>query len=362
MQVTGYHISQVSVPLSKPLITAIHKTEAVGCVLLSIETDAGLTGEGYVFALNQQRLPAFSAMIDSLMPLVVGQSPLYIEKHWQAMWRDVNPAGLKGVTVSAMSAIDTALWDIVGKRAGLPLYQLFGACRDEVKTYASSGLWLSQSVDELIAEAHGFVAQGFHAVKLRLGKDDIKEDVARVKALRESLGDSVEILTDANQSLSPRKAISLARKIADYDITWLEEPVAANDFAGHRRVLDAIDIPLASGETEYTSFGMKEMLEQRTVDVLMPDLQRIGGLSEMRKSAAIAASYHTPISTHIFTEQSLSIAGSAPNCISVEHVDWFAPLFKEKIVIKNGNIPMPQTPGLGFSFDWDTVKQLRLSP
>ncbi len=125
-------------------------------------------------------------------------------------------------------------------------------------------------------------------------------------------------------------------------------------------MLEAIDIPLASGETEYTSFGMKDMLEQRTVDVLMPDLQRIGGLSEMRKSAAIAASYHVPISTHIFTEQSLSIAGSAANCISVEHVDWFAPLFNEKIAVKDGCIPMPQSPGLGFTFDWDTVKQLQL--
>ncbi|WP_261845121.1 mandelate racemase/muconate lactonizing enzyme family protein [Aliamphritea ceti] len=360
MKVTGYQLTQVSIPLSKPLITAIHRTETVGCVLLSIETDAGLTGEGYVFALNQQRLAAFTAMIDSLMPLIKGQNPLYVEKHWQAMWLDINPAGLKGVTVSAMSAIDTALWDIVGKRAGLPLYQLFGASRDEVKTYASSGLWLSASVDELIAEAHDFVAQGFRAVKLRLGKPDMREDVSRVKALRESLGDSVEILTDANQSLTPRTAINLARKIADYDITWLEEPVAANDFAGHRRVLEAIDIPLASGETEYTSFGMKDMLEQRTVDVLMPDLQRIGGLSEMRKTVAIAATYHTPISTHIFTEQSLSIAGSAANCISVEHVDWFAPLFNEKITVCEGLISMPQTPGLGFSFDWDYIDQHRL--
>lgn len=360
MQITGYQTVKVAVPLSKPLITAIHRTEAVSCVLLSIETDAGLTGEGYVFALNAQRMDAFVAMIDSLMPLLMGKNPLYTEQHWQAMWKDVNPVGLKGVTVSAMSAIDTALWDIVGKQAGLPLHQLFGACRDSVKTYASSGLWLSQSIDELIAEAHDFIGQGFTAMKLRIGNENIKDDVARVKALRDSVGDDIEILTDANQSLNPRKAISLARQISEYDITWLEEPVAANDFAGHRRVLEASDIPVASGETEFTSFGMKDMLEQRTVDILMPDLQRIGGLSEMRKTAAIAASYHTPISTHIFTEQSLCIAGSAANCISVEHVDWFAPLFKEKITVIEGHIAMPQVPGVGFSFDWEYVGENRV--
>ena len=355
MKITNVKTLKVEIPLQKPLITAIHKTESVGVVVIRIETDAGLVGENYVFALNKDRLTVFEAMINSLTQFLIGQNPLYVEKIWEQMWTDCNPVGQKGISISAISAIDTALWDLIGKHAGMPLYQLFGACRDKVKAYASSGLWLSASVDELIEEAHDFIEQGFRSVKLRLGKDNPKEDIARARALRAAIGDDIEILTDANQSLTPRQAISLARQLEDLDIGWLEEPVPAHDLVGHNRILEAINIPVASGETDYTRFGMKSILDSHAVDILMPDLQRIGGLSEFRKTAALASAYNIPISTHIFTEQSLSIAGSAANCISVEHVDWFAPLYREKITIEEGYIAMPERSGLGFSFDYEFI-------
>ncbi|WP_027857353.1 mandelate racemase/muconate lactonizing enzyme family protein [Marinobacterium jannaschii] len=357
MKITNVQTLKVEIPLQKPLITAIHRTESVGVVVIRIETDSGLVGENYVFALNRDRLTVFEAMIASLTQFLIGQDPRYVERIWEQMWTDCNPVGQKGVSISAISAIDTALWDLIGKQAAMPLYQLFGACRDKVKAYASSGLWLSATTDELIEEAHGFIAQGFRSMKLRLGKEKPQEDIARARALRQAIGDDIEILTDANQSLTPRQAIALARQLEDLNIGWLEEPVPAHDLAGHARILEAINIPLASGETDYTRFGMKTILDSRAVDILMPDLQRIGGLSEFRKTAALASAYNIPISTHIFTEQSLSIAGSAANCISVEHVDWFAPLYKEKMQVENGYISMPEAPGLGFSFDYDFIDQ-----
>lgn len=356
MKIIDIKTKKVEIPLSKPLITAIHKTESVGCIIIYIETDTGLVGENYIFSLNKDRLVVFEGMIKSLSRFVVGKNPLYVEKIWQEMWLDCNPVGQTGIAISAISAIDTALWDLIGKQANLPLYQLFGACRDNVKVYASSGLWLSASIDELIDEAHGFIAQGFRSMKLRLGKENPKDDVARVKALRESIGDDIEILTDLNQSSTPRQAISLAKQLEAFNIGWLEEPVAAHDLKGQARVMQAINIPIASGETDYTRYGMKNILDSHSVDFLMPDLQRIGGLSEFRKSAALASSYNIPISTHIFTEQSLSIAGSSMNCISVEHVDWFSPLYKEDMIIQNGKVAMPTTPGLGFTFDSYFIK------
>jgi len=357
MKITRVKTMKVEIPLQKPLVTAIHKTESVGCVLIRIETDIGLVGENYVFTLNKARLTVFEAMINSLTQFLIGQNPLYVEKIWEQMWVDCNPLGQKGVSVSAISAIDTALWDLVGKQANLPLYQLFGACRDKAKVYASSGLWLSQSIDELITEAHEFIEQGFCSMKIRLGKENPSEDVARVRALREAIGDDIEILTDANQSMTPRQAIALARQLEEQNIGWIEEPVPAHDLAGHARILEAINIPVASGETEYTRFGMKSILDSQAVDILMPDLQRIGGLSEFRKSAALASAYHIPISTHIFTEQSLSIAGSVSNCISVEHVDWFSPLYNEEMQIKDGYILMPESSGLGFTFNYDFINK-----
>lgn len=357
MKIVNISTHKVEVPLAKPLITAIHRAETVGCVLVSIETACGLVGENYVFSLNTSRLRVFEGMIQSLVPLLKGRSALQVEALWECMWADINPVGHKGIAVSAISALDTALWDLIGKRANLPLHQLFGGCRERVRTYASSGLWLSSSIEELVEEARGFVNQGFRAVKLRLGKSRLSEDVARVAALRETLGEDIEILTDANQALEPRQAIRLARAIEPYEIGWLEEPVASHDFAGHARVRGASNIPIASGETDYTRFGMKAILDAGAVDVLMPDLQRIGGLTEFRRAAAVASAYQVPISTHIFTEQSLSIAGSTANCISVEHVDWFSSLYREPLEIEEGDILLSERPGLGFTFDYDFINQ-----
>lgn len=355
MKIVQVQTLKVEVPLNKPLITAIHKTESIGAVIIRLETDSGLVGENYLFALNKDRLVVFEAMILSLKQFLIGQNPLYVERIWEQMWNDCNPVGQKGISISAISAIDTALWDLIGKHTNMPLYQLYGACRDKVKAYASSGLWLSASIDELIEEAHQFIEQGFLSMKLRLGKANPKEDIERARALRQSIGEDIEILTDANQSLNARQAIALARQLEELNIGWLEEPVPAHDLAGHSRILEAINIPVASGETDYTRFGMKNILDNKAVDILMPDLQRIGGLSEFRKTAALASAYNIPISTHIFTEQSLSIAGSAANCISVEHVDWFAPLYKETPIIEDGDIHMPQASGIGFQFDYDFI-------
>ncbi|MBU3007720.1 mandelate racemase/muconate lactonizing enzyme family protein [Cobetia amphilecti] len=360
MKITNLRTVLVEVPLEKPLITAIHETRSVGCVLIYLETDSGLVGENYIFTLNSARLSVFDSMIKSLAHHVIGQDPHYVERMWDGMWREINPIGHEGITIGAMSALDTACWDLIGKAANQPVYKLFGAYRDSVKTYASSGLWLSQTTDELVEEAREFMSQGFRAMKMRLGKPRMAEDVARVAAVREAIGPDIELLADGNQAFTPSQAIRLGRMLEPYDLGWFEEPVASYDHQGHADVAAALDMPIASGETEYTRHGMQRMIQARSADVLMPDLQRIGGLSEFRRVASLAAGHNVPISTHIFTEQSLSIAGSAPNCLSVEHVSWFSPLYREKIEIVDGLITIPQRPGLGFSFDADAVDRLRV--
>ena len=360
MKITEIRTTLVQVPLEKPMITAIHETRSVGCVLVHLETDEGLTGENYIFSLNSDRLVVFDAMIKSLARHVVGKDPHYVEGMWDAMWRDINPIGHQGIAVSAISAIDTACWDLIGKAAGQPLYKLFGACRDDIKAYASSGLWLSQSIDELVAEADVFMEQGFRAMKIRLGKPRMEEDLERVAAVRAAVGSDVELLVDANQAFTTPYAIKIGRRLEQYDIAWFEEPVPTYNLEGHAAVAAALDMPVATGETEYNRFAMRAMLEARAADILMPDLQRIGGLSEFRRVASLASAFHVPISTHIFTEQSLAIAGSTVNCISVEHVSWFSPLYQEKIAIVDGKIAMPQRPGIGFTFDPQAVDRYRI--
>jgi L-alanine-DL-glutamate epimerase-like enolase superfamily enzyme len=356
MKITVIKTQLVDVPLAKSITTAIHSIDSVGCVLLSLETDQGLVGESYVFTINATRLKAFDEMIKGFSHQLLGKDPHYIGAIWQNIWDEINPTGHKGVTISALSAIDTACWDLIGKAADKPLHHLFGAVRDRINTYASGGLWLSQNLDELQTEAAEFVAAGFTAMKVRIGCGDWQQDVLRVKAVREVIGPDLGLMADANQALTPKQAIRLGHAVEEFALEWIEEPVVAHDLAGHAQVTAALVTPVASGETEYTRFGMQDMIKQKACDILMPDLQRIGGLSEIRRVAALASANNMQISTHIFTEHSLSIAGSVSNCISVEHMPWFAALFNESIEIEHGEIVIPQRPGTGFSFNKDAIQ------
>jgi len=340
----------VELPLPRPVGTAIHQMKSVGCVLVTLRTTDGVEGEGFAFTLNGDRIKAFDEMVSGMAHFVEGRDAIDVGAVNAAIWRDINPTGHKGVTIAALAAIDTALWDIVGKQASLPLAKLFGGVRDTVPTYASSGLWLSQSIDELVEESAGFVTQGFRGMKIRIGSTDPADDLARVAAVRDAVGPDIELYVDANQGLSPKQAIRLAAGLEQFGLVWFEEPVVTHDLEGSARVRDAISIDVAAGETEYTSFGMFDLLRSGAVDLLMPDLQRVGGFSEFRRAADVAWVHNTPVSSHFFTEYSLSLAGSLANCVSVEHIDWFTPLFNEDVELRDGELVIPDRPGTGFTF------------
>jgi L-alanine-DL-glutamate epimerase-like enolase superfamily enzyme len=361
LKITRFSTQLVDVPFERPIATAIHQMRSVGCVLLQLETDQGLVGESYVFTLNALRLKALHEMLLGFAHQVEGRDPHCVAAIGQAMWEEMNPIGHKGFSIAALSAIDTACWDLIGKAAEQPLHRLFGGCRDRVRTYASGGLWLSQSIDECLAQAAEFIEAGFRAMKIRLGQPTIAEDVERVRALRDAVGTDIELLADANQVFSVKQAIRLGRALEEFELGWFEEPVAYQDFSGCAEVRRALMTPIAAGETEYTRYGMRDILDAAAVDVLMPDLQRIGGLSEMRRACALAAAQDVPVSTHFFTEHSLCIAGAEPNCVSVEHIPWFAPLFNEAMVIRDGMIDIPERPGTGFSFDPESIQYYGLA-
>lgn len=340
----------VELSLSRPIGTALHQMRKVGCVLVTIRTSEGLTGEGFAFTLNGDRIRAFEETIRGLSPYVVGSQAHDIERIFSDVWTALNPTGHAGITISALSAIDVALWDIVGKSVDMPLSKLFGGMRDRVETYASSGLWLSDSIEHLETEAQSLVKAGFTGMKIRVGSPDIDTDVARVRAVREAVGPTIDLYVDANQGLTVKQAIRLGRRLDEFDLVWFEEPVSYDDLVGHAEVRRALDTPIASGETTYTRFGMQAMLDARAVDVLMPDLQRIGGFGEFRRSAALASTHSVAVSSHFFTEYSLSLAGSLSNCTSVEHIDWFQPLFNEELELDAGQLVVPTRAGTGFTF------------
>lgn len=360
MKVTKIRSQKIAIPFAEPIGTSIHKIDGVAGVLVWLDTDEGITGESYLWAIGAHRLPVLEAMVHSLAHVVVGRDPRDIEALWADMWKEINFIGHKGVSLFGIAAIDMACWDIHGKAAGMSVSRMLGRSREWVKAYASGGLWASMSTEELQAQAREFVADGFRAVKMRIGKPDIGEDLERVAAVRDAIGPDVDLMADANQGLTVNHAIRLGRGLEQYKLVWFEEPVQAYDLAGSARVAAELDTPIASGETEYGRYGFQDMLERGSADVLMPDLERVGGVSEWVKVAHMAAALDIPVSPHIFTEHSLQLCGAVSNVNYSEHMPWFKELFNEQMEMEGGDLIIPDRPGLGFTFNLDAIARFKL--
>jgi L-alanine-DL-glutamate epimerase-like enolase superfamily enzyme len=358
MKIARVQTRPVVLPLAKPIGSALGQIHSFGCILVFVHDEAGAVGENLVFTLNNRRTQVVRQMIDELADLLVGRDAGHIAGFWSSAWKDINFLGHKGVPVVGISALDGALWDLLGKTAGLPLYRLLGGARDRVPAYHSGGLWLSRSPQELVEETQSFVSSGFKAMKMRLGHADPAVDVARVRMVREAIGPHVKLMADANQSLSESQAIRLGRALEPFDLTWFEEPLPAWDLDGLARVSAALDTPIASGETEYTRYGFRRMLELRAADVLMPDLQRVGGVSEFMRVGHMAESFDVPVSSHLFPETSIQLLGALANANYLEFMPWFSDLYNEKLSFDHGDALVPERPGFGFTFDLDYIARL----
>lgn len=359
MKVTRVETRTVTLKLDQPIGSALGQLHSFGCILVFVHCDSGIVGENLIFTLNARRTPVLRTMIEELGDLIIGRDAGHIANFWARAWKDINFLGHKGVPVVGISALDGALWDALGKASKLPLYRILGGAADRVPAYHSGGLWLSSSDKELVAEAERFAAAGFKAMKMRLGSPDPATDLARVAAVREAIGPKIKLMADANQGLNESQAIRLGRALEEFDLTWFEEPLPAWDLDGLARVAAALDTPIASGETEYTRYGFRRMLELRSADVLMPDLQRVGGVSEFMRVGHMAESYDIPVSSHLFPETSLQVLGALSNTIYLEYMPWFSKLYNETIEFADGQAIVPERPGWGFTFNQDYVAHLQ---
>lgn len=361
IRITAVKTALVALPLEHTLRTSIHEISSVCCLLVTLETDAGIVGEGYGFCFDSARLAAIARFTDTLAPIVVGRNPHEVQAFWRDFVRSTNFYGQSGISVIAYSPIDIACWDLIGKAAKRPLHQIFGGYRERVPAYASGGLWLSSSKDDLCAEARGFVDQGFKAMKMRLGSADWREDVARVEAVRSTIGDRITLMADANQGLTSAQALTLGKALEPFGLEWFEEPVPTWDDEAAAMLVGKLDVPIASAETEYTSIGIRRMVQSKAASVFMPDLQRMGGYTEMMTAVRYLGAQSLPVSPHIFSEHSLHIVASAPNATWCEHMPWFGRLFNEEMLVEHdGMIRVPDRPGIGFTFDWNSIETYRI--
>jgi L-alanine-DL-glutamate epimerase-like enolase superfamily enzyme len=358
MKVVRVETRPMVVALPKPIGSALGEIRDFGCICVFVHRDDGVVGENLVFTLNNRRTKVLRAMVDDLGELLIGRDGGLIADFGARAWRDINFLGHKGVPVVGISALDGALWDAYGKSIGQPLFRILGGARTEIPAYHSGGLWLSYSEAELVEEAERFIAQGFRAMKMRVGATDPDGDIARVGLVRRTVGPGIRLMVDANQGLSESDAIRLGRRLEEFHLTWFEEPLPAWDLEGVARVAAALDTPIASGETEYTRYGFRQMLTLRSADILMPDLQRVGGVSEFMRVSHMAESYDVPVSSHLFPETSLSLLGALSNANFLEYMPWFSQLYCEAIEFRDGNAVMPERPGWGFTFDMDRTAHL----
>ena len=351
--------------------------------LVVITTDNGLQGYGEAkAAVGSSGVCAsiVSCIENELRPILIGQEAGQISKLWEQMYNGTRDhyalkrgrtfpiLGSRGLTISAMSGVDMALWDLKGKALGVPVVDLLGgAMRDKMEAYASGGWADADSIGEQLL---GYTAKGFKAIKMRVGVMDhtVNYSIERVKAARKALGPDIKIMTDAHGTMNVPEAKRFCKGVEECNLYWFEEPISPDNKKGCAEVRAATYVPIAAGESEYTRFDMRDLVDLRAVDVLQPDAAIIGGITETVRVANLAATYQIELAPHCWGSAfsfmaGVNVAFASPSACIIEFSSGGNPmmydLVKENITAKDGFIERPTTPGLGMSVDWDFVKDYK---
>lgn len=358
MKITAVEATLLSVPFPKPIRVATGSFATKDVVFVEVRTDEGLTGMGYLGVLGAGAA-ALKVLVDrDVAALVVGEDPRYRARIWDKLWWGLDWIGRRGLAVYALSLVDVALWDLAGRAANQSIHQLLGPYTDRVKAYASGGN-LGFSLEEVVAEALAFRERGFRAYKMKVGLPDIREDLRRVDAVRDALGPDVDLMADANQGLDVAHAILLGRELERRGVFWFEEPVPADDIRGSAEIARALDIRLATGETEFSRFGFADLIRERAADILQIDV-RAGGITEWMRIAAMAGAAGIPVTPHMQWELQIHMTAAVPNGMYVEYMSWFDELFEELPAIEDGYVVAPQKPGHGLAFKPEMVRRYRV--
>ena len=357
MKITHASTTLVALPQIEPLADGPTTPGSKNFVALKLGTDQGVEGIGFTFfggSLDKALLTAVQAFGD----LIIGDDPMRIEQI-VAKIRASTPAGPAGIATLALSAIDIALWDSKGKVHNQPVGKLAGGHRNRINTYASGALMRHFPLDQLEKSAALLKARGFKQMKTQLalpGDTNQVKEVEHIKVIREAVGYEIDLMCDINQRWDVRQAISIGKQVDPYRLFWLEDVTAPDDYDGLARVANALDTPIACGEYLYGIAPFRQMLEARSVDIVMIDVLRAGGITQWLKIAGMAEAFNIPVVSHLAPEIHVHLVSAIPNGLTVEYMPWSFGLFREVPQPKDGQLTVPQKPGLGLEFDPITVK------
>ena len=355
MRVRSLRARPVLVPLKRPPVSASGGIPAAALVLIDLETDGGITGRSYVFAFASWAFGPVVGCLQAMLEMIKGDAlaPLEIEAKLRARLTLLDTPGLVGL---ALAGIDMAAWDALAQAHRVPLVTLLGGALKPIAAYNSTGLWL-KPVDTLADEAEALLAEGFRAVKLRLGRDDAAQDVAAVRAVKTRIGERVTLMCDFNQRLTVNEAILRGRALDGEGLYWIEEPVRHDDYEGYARIAADVKTPIQTGENLVDTFEMARAIAARSLDYVMPDVQRIGGVTGWLRAAALAHAHGIEMSSHLFPEFSVHLLGATPTCHWLEFMDWAEPVLREPLRVKDGLAQIPDRPGAGIVWNEDAVQR-----
>ena len=356
LKIRSIRVRAVAAPMKRPLAASISTLTVAPLLLIDLQTDGGIVGRSYLFAMGKHNLAPIAALLEAMAGMLKGDAlaPFDIEKKLRAKYALL---GVHNIVLIAMSGIDMAAWDALGQALGQPLVRLLGATPRPIPAYNSKGLGI-QKTKELIVEAEELVNEGFNAVKLRLGRSSAAEDLQAIKAVKKAIGPRVTLMVDFNQALSVAEALKRGRMIdAEGGVDWIEEPIRADDFSGCSLIRKEIQTPVQIGENFMGPEQMAQALAAGACDYVMPDAQRIGGVTGWMRAAALAQGAGIEMSSHLFPEVSCHLLAATPTCHWLEFVDWADPILEDPVQLKDGHAVIPDRPGVGIKWNEKAVKR-----
>jgi L-alanine-DL-glutamate epimerase-like enolase superfamily enzyme len=359
MKIADLNVHVLSVPLERPFSHKAPRTR-INPVVVRLLTKDGAEGLGLTFTWNDGQTASLKASIEDLKETMIGQDVFRTEEAWQKLWQSTSHMGHTGHGMYALSAMDMALWDLKGKALGVPVGRLLGGYREKVPAYASHKLFRPWTIEELQKDAADLIQKGFRAMKMNLGDKPAKVEVERVKAVREAVGEEVDILIDVNWAWTPHQTIQIGRMLEPYNPYWLEDPLSSEDLGDLAQVARSLDMPISAGETFCTKHGIRALLEKDSVDILIVDLERIGGVTEWMKVATMAQAWNRPVASHLFHDFSVHLVAAVPNGLFVEYMPWWDVIYEEPPQVKEGQMEVPNKPGWGLKLDPRALKKYEL--
>jgi L-alanine-DL-glutamate epimerase-like enolase superfamily enzyme len=365
MKISAIHTQIVRLPADEPLADGPAIPDATrDFVALTVQTDDGLEGIGVTF-FGAALTGALKAAVDALGGLLIGEDPLRGEALIERLRAAAGYSGPGGIFTLALAAIDIALWDIKGKACHQPVARLVGGFRERVPTYASGALMRLFPLEHVAKAAPRLVERGFRQMKMQLalpGETSPEREVERARVIRHNIGSSIDLMCDINQRWSVHQAIDIGRRLEDVRLFWLEDVTTHDDYAGLARVTAALSTPVAGGEYVYGITPFRHMLEARSVDIVMIDVLRVGGITQWLKVAGMAEAFNLPVVSHLLPEIHVHLIAGIRNGLTVEYMPWGGRLFEEGPRLDKGELIVPDRPGLGLKFDRGALARFGVSP